>query len=216
MRGLLFATGLPLFRGCFAEPKVACWIGFDPLTFCWLAFRSGWGAEAMISEDARLLSLDEAKKELQRGAICVYPAGCGFEEIRRCRGIHAEAFDAATARMTAGSGDLVVVISAVAIDAEWRFFIVDGEIVDCSGYIRRWVRPSMDGSVPNHAIEWAAKAAKRWGPAAVYCLDLAACGERIGIVEANCFNGSRFYAAGVGRIVEAVGGYARTAWLRGR
>jgi hypothetical protein len=38
-------------------------------------------------------------------------------------------------------------------------------------------------------------------------LDLAASGDRIGVVEANCFNASRFYAAVVERVLRAVNAF---------
>jgi hypothetical protein len=97
----------------------------------------------------------------------------------------------------------VMVASPCTIEAEWRFFIVDREIVGCSEY-QRWGRPSMNGAVPHVAIDLAAELACRWSPADVYCFDLAASGDRIGVVEANCFNASRFYAAVVERVLRAV------------
>jgi hypothetical protein len=75
--------------------------------------------------------------------------------------------------------------------------------VGCSEY-RRFGRPSIDGAVPHAAIELASELASRWSPADVYCLDLASSGERIGVLEANCFNGSRFYGAVVERVLRAV------------
>lgn len=104
----------------------------------------------------------------------------------------------------------VVVASAVEIDAEWRFFMVEGQVVACSQY-RRWGMPSFDGAVPHAAMEMAAELATRWSPAKVFCLDLASARGRIGVVEANCFNAARFYAADVPRIVSAVSDHVRRA-----
>jgi hypothetical protein len=100
----------------------------------------------------------------------------------------------------------VIVAPPCTIEAEWRFFVVDREIVGCSEY-KRWGRPSLDGAVPHVAIDLAAELASLWSPADVYCLDLAASGDRIGVVEANCFNASRFYAAVVERVLRAVNAF---------
>jgi hypothetical protein len=58
--------------------------------------------------------------------------------------------------------------------------------------------------VPYAAIDLAAELATRWSPADIYCVDLAATGDRIGVVEANCFNASRFYGAVTERVLRAV------------
>lgn len=99
-----------------------------------------------------------------------------------------------------------MVASPRTIEAEWRFFVVDGEIVGCSEY-RRWGYPSIDGAVPRLAIDLATELASRWSPAGVYCLDLASSGDRMGIVEANCFNASRFYAVVLDRVLRAVNAF---------
>jgi len=101
---------------------------------------------------------------------------------------------------------LFQVASPVDIEAEWRFFVVEREIVGCSEY-RRWGRFSTQVSVPHAAIELAAELASRWSPAKIYCIDLAAAAGRIGVVEANCFNASRMYAAVIPRVLGAVNAY---------
>ncbi|NEX94859.1 ATP-grasp domain-containing protein [Caulobacter sp. 17J65-9] len=100
----------------------------------------------------------------------------------------------------------MVVAPPRTIEAEWRFFIVDREVVGCSEY-RRWGAPSIDGPVPHAAIMLAADLAELWGPAPVYCLDLAEADGRIGVVEANCFNASRFYGADAHRVLKAVNAF---------
>ena len=80
----------------------------------------------------------------------------------------------------------VVLASPVALEAEWRFFLVDRQIVDCSEY-RRWGQYTSTGSVPHAAIDLAANIASEWSLSGVYCLDLGKTEDRIGIEEANCF-----------------------------
>jgi hypothetical protein len=45
----------------------------------------------------------------------------------------------------------------------------------------------------------------------VTCIDIASSGDHFGIVEANCFNASRFYSADVEIVVAAVSSYVRRA-----
>jgi hypothetical protein len=74
----------------------------------------------------------------------------------------------------------VVLAAPLIIEAEWRFFMVDGKVAGCSEY-GRWNCISTLGSVPRIAIDLAAENASRWRPADVYCLDLAATADRMGI-----------------------------------
>jgi ATP-grasp domain, R2K clade family 3 len=115
-------------------------------------------------------------------------------------------YDQASLRSAAGNlpDDLVVVQAQTQIiDTEWRCFVVDGEVVDGSEY-RRNGQPSFSRGVPQRAIELVETATKRWLPAPVVCIDVARSGDRFGIVEANCFNASRFYAADIANVVGRV------------
>jgi hypothetical protein len=180
-------------------PRFRRGLFFDPLTFCWSAFATGWG-QAMLSCDGCVVPLSTARDLVRH---------CGRAFVRPdadSKTFDGAVYDAATlAAVTTTADDAmsVVVAAPVDVEAEWRFFIVDRDVVGCSEY-RRWGRPATQGSVPRVAIDVATEAASHWGPAAIYCLDLAATADRIGIVEANCFTASRFYAAPVDRIVEAV------------
>jgi hypothetical protein len=49
----------------------------------------------------------------------------------------------------------------------------------------------------------------RWSPAAVTCIDVASSGDHFGIVEANCFNAARFYAADAATVLAAVAANVR-------
>jgi hypothetical protein len=65
-------------------------------------------------------------------------------------------------------------------------------------------RPSGDPYLPRELIVFAEEAAARWAPASVFVLDVVRVEGAWKIVECNCFNGSRFYAADVERLVRAV------------
>lgn len=181
------------------HPRLASGLFFDPETFRWSRFRSEWG-EAMLSRDARVMTLAEARLLLRsRQPAFVRPD-------QDSKAFDGGVFTCSTLDSACGNmpGETPVVLSApLPIDAEWRFFIACGDVVDCCEY-RRWGRVSTSGTVPRAAIDLAMVSAQRWGPAAIYTLDLAVTEGRIGIVEANCFNASRFYAAKIDRIVRAV------------
>jgi hypothetical protein len=183
------------------HPRFRPGLFFDPEKFKWSIFHSGWPG-AMLSSDGRIMPMSEARNFLKNGATAFVRPDSDSKEFDG--GIYgASELSSAAPESRVRPATAVVVASPCTIEAEWRFFIVDQEIVGCSEY-RRWGRPSIDGAVPRAAIDLAAELASRWSPADVYCLDLAASADRVGVVEANCFNGSRFYAAVVERVLRAV------------
>ncbi len=199
--GPVVCHGPGLLARAQGHPRLASGLFFDRSTFRWSAFREGWG-DSMISQDGRVMALSEAREFLRRSGSSAFVRP--DEDSKLFEG---GLYDAASFAPVAGHDSTpVVVATPVQIEAEWRFFIVNREVVGCSEY-RRDGRSSIFGSVPHWAIERAAELASRWLPSDVYCLDLATTGDRIGIVEANCFNASRFYGAVTERIVRAVNSY---------
>jgi hypothetical protein len=186
------------------HPRLKPGLFFDPETFRWAAFRSGWEG-AVLSCDGSVVALSDAQDFLQNGATA-FVRPDSDSKVFEGAVYDASRLAAVTKQSAIPSATPVVVASPLKIEAEWRFFVVNREIVGCSEY-RRWGRPSSDGSVPHMAIDFAADLALRWSPADVYCLDLAASGDRLGVVEANCFNASRFYAAVIERVLPAVNAY---------
>jgi hypothetical protein len=189
------------------HPRLRAGLFFNSETFRWSAFRLGWG-EAMLASNARAMPLSAARALLADGLTAFVRPDADSKAF------NGGVYDAASIERTLASvpvSDDVTVILAppLVIDAEWRFFIVKKVVVAVSQY-RRWGEASTEGPVPHSAIDLAAELASRWSPADVYCLDLAATGSRLGVVEANCFNASRFYAADGDRILRAVNDYALT------
>jgi hypothetical protein len=198
--GPIVCHGQGFITRALHHPRLKHGLFFNPDRFRWEAFRSGWEG-AMLSSDGRVMALSDAKDFLQSGATAFVRPDSDTKVFDG--GVYnASSLTAATEGIAVPSTP-VVVASPCSIQAEWRFFVVAGEIVGCSEY-RRFGRPSIDGAVPHLAIELAAQLALRWSPADVYCLDLASCDDRIGVLEANCFNGSRFYGAVVERVLRAV------------
>jgi len=191
------------------HPRLRAGLFFDPEKFRWSVFRDHW-AEDMLSGDGRLMTLSEAQEFL-------LSAGTAF--IRPDS--DSKVFDGSvydSGRLSAATKNLdpitsVVVATPVTIEAEWRFFIVNANIVGCSEY-RRAGRVSTSGSIPQEAIELVSDLASRWSPAAVYCLDLGATAHRMGVLEANCFNASRFYGAPTARVLKAVNGFVQELFRR--
>ena len=207
-RGPLVCHGPGFVTRALNHPRLGPGLFFDPTTFRWSAFREGW-KNAMLSSDGRVMPLSAAREFLRTGATAFIRPDADSKAFDG--GVYDEAGLAAAIRGTTTSYEIsVVVASPVNIEAEWRFFIVNREVVGCSEY-RRWRLPSTEGSVPHIAIELAAEVAAVWSPAEIYCIDLAATSGRVGVVEANCFNASRFYAAVTHRVVRAVNAFV---WAR--
>jgi hypothetical protein len=188
-------------------PRLRPGIFYHPETFRWSAYQLGW-REAMLSADGRVVPLATART-LRGSSVRAF-----IRPDSDSKAFEGGLYDdvglaTATRRTSVSETTPVVFASPVKIEAEWRFFIVKSEVVGCSEY-RHWGRLSTDGSVPHAAIEYAYECASRWGPADIYCLDLGATENRIGIVEANCFNASRFYGAAIDRILQAVNAHVLT------
>lgn len=88
------------------------------------------------------------------------------------------------------------------IHSEYRFFIVDNEVVGSSRYmLKKSVVPSKD--IPEEVMLVAPKYAKLYNPNRVFTMDLALLKNgSIEIVEYNCFNGSGTYEADLDNLVD--------------
>lgn len=127
----------------------------------------------------------------------------------------AETIDLALMRGLLQPDTPVVVAEPVPVDAEWRTFIVGGEVVAASSYRRDGVG-DINLHVPHAVVDLAFEAAERWLPADIFCLDIALSGGRYGIVEANCFNASRFYGADAAAVLSAVSTFVADTALKAR
>ncbi|WGS51296.1 ATP-grasp domain-containing protein [Paraburkholderia sp. D15] len=187
------------------HPRLGSGIYYDAAVFRWSKFHENWNA-AMLAEDGHLTSLGDAASLLATGTRFFVRPDADSKDFDG-NVYDAEGLAAATIRKPLPPDLPVIIASPLVIDAEWRFFVVQREVVACSAY-RRGGQPAIDDHVPYAAIEMAISLAEQWSPADVFCLDLGACEGRFGVIEANCFNASRFYAANGVRILQAVSDYA--------
>ena len=165
-------------------------IFFDNAAFRWSAMSARWG-DLMFSPDGTLATIAEVVERMREApeALFVRPDA----DSKAFDGGPCDDEAALRARIAEAPADTPVVWAHVRpVDAEWRCFVVGGEVVDASEY-RRAGRPSLFRGAPPRAIDLAERAAARWVPAAVTCIDVASSGDHFGVVEANCFNASRFY-----------------------
>lgn len=203
-------TGPVVFHGrttlilrAFEHPKWRHGVFFDPNRFQHRAYVEAYG-DRMLNADAQILSWKELLNEPRPPDELVflkpnddYKHFTGSVlRFSACADLYRELREAG--RPIAPSSE-VVLGKPFEIDAEWRLFLVDGEVVTGSMY-----RPSGDAHLPAELVDFAEKAASDWTPASVFVLDIARVDRAWKIVECNCFNGSRFYSADVERLVRQV------------
>jgi hypothetical protein len=182
-------------------------IYFDPATFRWSVMEEHWRG-LMFTPDGAVTTAREVLEELETsGPLFVRPD----EDSKAFDG--GTYTDASELRAALGSHDLAVAVvrgRATTVDAEWRCFVVGGEVVDASEY-RRAGSPSFHRGAPARVLDLVDAALARWSPAPVTCIDVASSGGHFGIVEANCFNAARFYAADAGTVLAAVAAHVRSS-----
>lgn len=101
---------------------------------------------------------------------------------------------------TLNADTMVVVAPLQTIYQEFRFFVVEGEIVTGSSY-KFGDRVKGDPKIPLDVLKWTQDKVNWWGPEECYVIDVAATPDGFKIIEYNCINGSGFYACDVERIV---------------
>ncbi len=171
---------------------------FDPATFRWSQYQRHW-PEHMMSPDGRVLTVHEFRQDMPRASMFTRPDADSkkFDGSVRSVAQIAELLDGLDADMQ------VMMAEPVPIDAEYRVFIVGGEVVGASEYRRQGV-PSIQGFVPNAVVDLALLADGQWRPADAYVIDIALASGRLGIVEANCITAARFYAVQPKAVVAAL------------
>ena len=106
----------------------------------------------------------------------------------------------------------IVIAKPYGIDAEWRLFIVDNEIVGSSQYHKNGKLYKKEG-IPNDVAIFAKKAIEKWSPVPAYVLDICHSAGNCYIVEAQGFNSAGHYAANLNEVVKAVNKVVTKLWL---
>ncbi|WP_327209935.1 ATP-grasp domain-containing protein [Rhizobium leguminosarum] len=184
------------------RPDLDPGIFFDTHAFRWSSFAANW--QGLMLSDGYPMTVDEAI-EANFATVFARPDADSkaFDgALYQHRGLE-ETLRSAQARGLLSDEDLVVLARPVAVEAEWRTFVVGGEVVAASSY-RKDRRATIDEFVPYAVTDLAEQAAAIWSPAEVFCLDVAKSGDRYGVVEANCFAASRFYGADASAILTSV------------
>lgn len=99
--------------------------------------------------------------------------------------------------------EIAVVAQCKKIIAEYRFFVVDKEVITCSRY-RFADKVNISEIVPDNIKQAAKEYARLYQPHGVFTIDLAETPEGIFIVEYNCWNASGLYKTNIAEIFNAV------------
>ncbi len=102
--------------------------------------------------------------------------------------------------------EMAVIASCKTTIAEYRFFVVDKEVITGSRYHFAG-KVSIHENVPHDVLMVAKEYAKLYQPHDVFTMDLAETPSGIKIVEYNCWNASGLYKTDVKKIFDAVHQY---------
>jgi len=102
--------------------------------------------------------------------------------------------------------ETAVVAPCKTITAEYRFFVVKGDVVTGSLY-RFAGMANFSANIPGEILSAARTFARLYQPHEVFTMDLAETSDGIRIIEYNCWNASRLYAADAAGIFHAVQDY---------
>jgi hypothetical protein len=99
---------------------------------------------------------------------------------------------------------MVAIAPLKAIHREWRYFVVDDEIVTGSLYkLGNRILP-MPSLKDEDSEKFARQMIDIWQPHRAFVIDIAEVDTGYKIVEINCINASGFYRSNVGKIVQAI------------
>lgn len=94
--------------------------------------------------------------------------------------------------------------SCKTILAEYRFFVFDGEVATGSRY-KLGQRVEASTVVPASVLAYVKEQIGCWQPNRAFAIDIAETSDGLKIIELNSAHSAGFYAADLGRIVDAVG-----------
>ena len=124
-----------------------------------------------------------------------------WQELERFRAGVANIADETDA--TLRLSDRVVIAPLTAIHAEYRLFVVGGEVVAASRY-KLGHRVESSVQVPAEVIDFAGRAVRLWRPNDAFTIDVAETDDGPKVIELNSANSAGFYACDIGQIIDAV------------
>ena len=100
--------------------------------------------------------------------------------------------------------DTNVIISSIKeINAEFRFFIVNGNVVTYSQY-KIGDRVVYDPHVDEYIIKFAEKMVHLYEPDDAFVIDIAISNDELKVIEVNCINSSGLYAINLPKLINAI------------
>jgi hypothetical protein len=117
------------------------------------------------------------------------------------------ALDGESTYSTLSGDDLIVMASPKTLYSEYRFYVVDRQVVTGSLY-KRGDRVHYDAQVDERVRDFAQACADTWCPNRAFCLDVAETPDGLKVLEINAINSSGFYACDMGKFVHAINGLA--------
>lgn len=99
--------------------------------------------------------------------------------------------------------DRIVAAPLIEIAAEYRFFVIAGQVITGSRY-KVGDRVESSPVVPESVTEFAQSCADHWCPNEAFALDVAITEEGPKVLEINSANSAGFYACDMGAIIDAV------------
>lgn len=174
------------------------------------ALVSGWGTSRMLNGDAVVCQLDTIESVLHgRGDVFLRP----FEDTKSFSGMVLGCDEAKWWAQQAvkangpmlNSSTKIVVASTRSILAEYRLFVVDGNVVTSSLY-KLGQRVISDRYTPESVLEYAKGCIELWVPDRAFVLDIAETPEGLCIIEVNNINSSGVYAADLSKLIQAMDG----------
>lgn len=109
--------------------------------------------------------------------------------------------------------ELAVIAPCKIITSEYRFFVVEQEVITGSMY-RFAGKGNLSSVIPTNIMQAAKEYAKLYQPHDVFTMDLAQTPDGISIVEYNCWNASGLYHTDIAKIFETVNEYKKIALLK--
>lgn len=86
------------------------------------------------------------------------------------------------------------------LKSEWRFFVVNGEIVGGSRY-REGQKLSLSEAIPEVVVKYAYQMIEKYSPLDMFVIDICHCGDRLYVLEVGSFHSAGFYACDLKSII---------------